>query len=476
LYITTDTKNKSTIIDRRFETLLNIKSKKIFITPNRGRNVAPMLVTVGKYLISHDIVLHIHSKKSLHSSLLEGWFEYLFQKLLGSTEKILAIINQFSLNKNLGILFPEPYHENRKHFGIGRNLSRMKELLKRDGRKNIETVNQSFFPAGFMFWCRGLAIKPLVDMNLAYEDFESENGQVDECLQHAIERLLPTFAEKVHLTTQQYNFNDNIIDYTDSEFDFINEKKFKEKINLQITHFKKKKLSEELISIIMPTHNRNNTICRAINSVLVQTYKKFELIIIDDGSLDGTEKTIKETFKSDNRIKYFKFEKNIGVSAARNYGLYKSNGNYIFFLDSDNEWRSDFLDIMLNYMVINNLDAVYSAIAFTNDFKYYNQSLGKEFDFNDLLRQNFIDLNCFAYKKRNNIYFDTSIQRLVDWDFIISVVHNCKVKYLPFIGVNYYNGSDFNRVSQTKYQSPEQLKALIKYIQNKHFKKSIRRL
>jgi lipopolysaccharide biosynthesis protein/glycosyltransferase involved in cell wall biosynthesis len=244
LYITTDTKNKSTIINRRFETLLNIKSKKIFITPNRGRNVAPMLVTVGKYLISHDIVLHIHSKKSLHSSLLDGWFEYLFQKLLGSPEKILTIINQFSLNKNLGILFPEPYHEIKKPLGIGVNLSRMKELLKRDGRKNIETVNQSFFPVGFMFWCRGLSIKPLVDMNLAYEDFESENGQVDGCLQHAIERLLPTFSEKVHLTTQQYNFTNLKSD----------KKKFINKIS-KIPSIKKNKLINNIAIYLPQFHN-----------------------------------------------------------------------------------------------------------------------------------------------------------------------------------------------------------------------------
>jgi hypothetical protein len=127
-------------------------------------------------------------------------------------------------------------------------------------------------------------------------------------------------------------------------------------------------------------------------------------------------------------------------------------------------------------MVINNLDAVYSAIAITENFKHYNKFLGKEFDLGELLKKNFIDLNSFAYKKRNNIYFDTSIERLVDWDFIISVVRNCKVKYLPFIGVNYYNGSNFNRITKTKYKNTEQFQELIRYIQNKHFKKSIRRL
>lgn len=210
LYVTTDTQNKLTIIDKRFEILSNIKSKKIFITPNRGRNIAPMLVAVGKYLISHDIVLHVHSKKSLHNPKLgDGWFKYLYELLLGSSKKVESIMNQFFLNKNLGILFPPPYAKIVEYYNYAANLSNMKKLLDRDGRKKIETVDQYFFPAGFMFWCRGLALKPLVDMELTYEDFEPENGQLDGCLVHAIERLLPTFSEFEYLSTKQYIFSNN---------------------------------------------------------------------------------------------------------------------------------------------------------------------------------------------------------------------------------------------------------------------------
>jgi lipopolysaccharide biosynthesis protein len=218
LYITTDTQNKLTIIDKRFEKLSNIKSKKIFITPNRGRNVAPMLVAVGKYLISYDIVLHIHSKKSLHNVELGGrWFEYLFQSLLGSSEKIVSIMNQFFLNKNLGILFPQPYVEIEDNIDIGKNLSNINKLLYRQRRKKIKTIDEFFFPAGFMFWCRGLALKTFVDMELTYEDFETENGQIDGCLHHAIERLLTSFAEVENLSAKQYTFsNSNEIHIVDN--------------------------------------------------------------------------------------------------------------------------------------------------------------------------------------------------------------------------------------------------------------------
>ena len=92
--------------------------------------------------------------------------------------------------------------------------------------------------------------------------------------------------------------------------------------------------NKTLVSVIIPTHNRANLIERAINSVLSQTYKNIELIVVNDGSTDQTEKIILEKYPS---IRYFNQE-NQGVSAARNVGVKNSTGNYIAFLDSDDEW------------------------------------------------------------------------------------------------------------------------------------------
>ena len=100
------------------------------------------------------------------------------------------------------------------------------------------------------------------------------------------------------------------------------------------------------ISVIMPTHNRCYVLWRAIQSVLAQTYPFFELIIIDDNSSDDTEKLVKQF--SDPRIKYFKTKKNKGASAARNYGLKKAKGKFIAYLDSDNIWYNDFLEVMVD--------------------------------------------------------------------------------------------------------------------------------
>lgn len=91
-----------------------------------------------------------------------------------------------------------------------------------------------------------------------------------------------------------------------------------------------------LVSIIIPTYNVESYIFRGLESCINQTYKNIEIIIIDDGSTDKTRDIIKRYSEKDNRIKYF-FQKNKGVSSARNKGLDISGGEYIIFLDSD-DW------------------------------------------------------------------------------------------------------------------------------------------
>ena len=97
-------------------------------------------------------------------------------------------------------------------------------------------------------------------------------------------------------------------------------------------------------SVILPTYDRCYILWRAIKSVLSQTYPFFELIIVDDGSSDETEKLI-NIFK-DPRIKYFKLKKNRGASGARNFGMEKAIGEFIAYIDSDNLWYDDFLQVM----------------------------------------------------------------------------------------------------------------------------------
>jgi len=98
-----------------------------------------------------------------------------------------------------------------------------------------------------------------------------------------------------------------------------------------------------MFSIVMPAYNAEQFIKRSVESVLEQTYQEFELIIVDDGSIDDT-KAIVSAF-NDERILYI-YQKNQGVSVARNTGILASRYRYICFLDSDDEWKVNHLKVM----------------------------------------------------------------------------------------------------------------------------------
>lgn len=98
-------------------------------------------------------------------------------------------------------------------------------------------------------------------------------------------------------------------------------------------------------AVVIPVYNREKVIARAVQSVQNQTFKDWELIIIDDGSVDGTAMVVK-SFLTDSRIKYI-WQENKGAQAARNHGLSLAKGEYICFLDSDDELLPDFMAEML---------------------------------------------------------------------------------------------------------------------------------
>lgn len=103
------------------------------------------------------------------------------------------------------------------------------------------------------------------------------------------------------------------------------------------------------ISVIIPTYNRAPFIKKAVDSVLAQTYRDFELIVVDDGSIDNT-KDLMKLYKK--RIKYI-YQKNQGPSVARNKGIKEANGDFMAFLDSDDWWRKDKLEIQIRQMIKN---------------------------------------------------------------------------------------------------------------------------
>lgn len=106
-----------------------------------------------------------------------------------------------------------------------------------------------------------------------------------------------------------------------------------------------------LFSIIIPTFNRAQFIKRAIDSVLAQSYSNWELLVVDDGSTDNTRDVVMQYCNADKRIKYI-YQQNQRVSAARNRGMEACNGDYLCFLDSDDEYKTTHLQVFAD--AINN--------------------------------------------------------------------------------------------------------------------------
>ncbi len=122
-----------------------------------------------------------------------------------------------------------------------------------------------------------------------------------------------------------------------------------------------------LVSVIIPCFNSEKYIGAAIESVLNQTYKTFEIILINDGSTDSSEEKIKKIQTTDNRLKYFKHS-NRGVSMSRNAGLRESSGEIIAFLDSDDAWEPENLKVKVTaLMEDDSLEWIFSDLFLGND-------------------------------------------------------------------------------------------------------------
>lgn len=152
-------------------------------------------------------------------------------------------------------------------------------------------------------------------------------------------------------------------------------------------------MKQDLISIVTPVYNSEKFISETIESVINQTYKNWEMIIVDDCSKDSSEKIIRNYIENDKRINYIKLKKNSGAAVARNTAIEKSKGKYVAFLDSDDLWESNKLEEQLEFMQQRNI-----AFSFTG-YELIDQNgkslnnivqVPKEINYNELLKNTVI--------------------------------------------------------------------------------------
>ena len=152
-------------------------------------------------------------------------------------------------------------------------------------------------------------------------------------------------------------------------------------------------MEENKISIIIPVYNCENLLEKTIECVVNQTYKNWELLLVDDCSQDNSAEIAKKYADKDVRIKYFKLKENSGAAVARNTALNNSTGRFIAYLDSDDLWKKEKLEKQVNFMLKNNY-------AFTcTDYEKINEDgeslnkivkIPKEVNYNLFLRNTII--------------------------------------------------------------------------------------
>lgn len=179
-----------------------------------------------------------------------------------------------------------------------------------------------------------------------------------------------------------------------------------------------------LISIILPTYNREDVVATAIQSVLEQTWSNWELLICDDGSVDGT-RGVCSSFQ-DPRIFVYSFEHR-GAAAARNSGLERAKGEWIAYIDSDNIWHPCYLHAVISSL---HNQPIYSAafahrivVEESDDRRMSLKSFDRpSYSFDDLELENFVDLNAFMHRKcLVTMYggFDPDLRNCQDWDLAL---------------------------------------------------------
>ncbi|EEZ83740.1 glycosyltransferase family 2 protein [Vibrio alginolyticus] len=126
--------------------------------------------------------------------------------------------------------------------------------------------------------------------------------------------------------------------------------------------------NEDVVSIIMPTYNSEQTVVESIQSVLSQTYKNWELIIVDDRSTDNTWQVIQTYADKYDNIRVYQNKENLGAGASRNFAIKKARGRFIAFLDSDDLWTEDKLAEQIPFMLENNYPLTYTHYSrFTSE-------------------------------------------------------------------------------------------------------------
>ena len=218
-----------------------------------------------------------------------------------------------------------------------------------------------------------------------------------------------------------------------------------------------------MVSVIIPTYNREKSVLAAVNSVLDQTYKDLELIVIDDGSTDRTKDILGRI--QDARFRYV-YQKNAGACAARNHGIELAKGDFIAFHDSDDIWHEDKLAKQMCIFKNNDVDLVFCKLNYTN-------ANGVTVLQPDHIKEGLVSpvINLFGIGTQTiigkssifkNFRFDEKLPRFQEFELLYRIAENHTLYCLDEGLVDYSIGGD------SISSNPEKLYITCKSILDKH--------
>lgn len=206
-------------------------------------------------------------------------------------------------------------------------------------------------------------------------------------------------------------------------------------------------MSSALVTVIIPTYKRPHLVVRAINSVLVQTHRQLEVLVVDDCSQDDTQSAVVAI--GDSRVRYLQHNRNKGLPAARNTGIRAAQGEYIAFLDDDDQWRTDKIEKQLQK--IRQYDAVACTAMSSANGCAMRTHRNTVITLDDLRRGSFAPSGLLARTSvLRDVMFDEDIAQGEDWDAFIRIAQRYSIGWVPEPLLLYNDGGHGRMTNEAK--------------------------